>query len=280
MDDIILNGDPFDGDENTSQEDKRARERFAKKRAKPAEGLANREALRNGAICEMIAVSSEPLLDIGVGPIDPFTCYVQEILAKTIFRNNIPSEGPDKERDSPELYRDKQTFHRAVTGAKRFREETLGPLLERLAALLEATLDAELVAAITRVPRLVVHTKQPDTNASDWSGTARGATVKLEFFNGPERVASLNVLPAEAEYIKALHNVFHLEKYVIAVLLDSLRSANIENYTQSWIAIATPDYAAKPIQQWEELTFIPFVDYMLALWLTVKYFEDLEVFKE
>lgn len=280
MDEIIVNGDPFDGDENTSQEDKRVRALLSrsesKKREKPSEGFV--VVSRSETTTTMLNAKAEPLLDITQGPLDPFTCYVQEILAKSIFRGSIPSEGPDRERDTPELYRDKQTFHRAVVGAKQFREETLGPLLEKMDAKLRDTLDEPLYEAIVSAPRLVARNQPDEKQASEWSGTLSGAVVRLEFaFPAPGKTCSLNVLPTEAEYIKALHNLFHLEKYIVAVLVDCLRSTAtpIENYTQSWIVLATTDYAQKPIKQWEELTFIPFVDYMLGLWMTVRYFEGM-----
>jgi hypothetical protein len=272
MDDIILNGDPFDGDENTSQEDRRVRKKWSEKTLKPTEGVASKRG--NDQMNTVLA-------EITGGPADPFTCYAQEILAKTIFRGSIPNEGPDREHDTPEMYRDKVTFHRAVSGAKQFREQTLHPLVERVAERLQRTLDEPLFEAITRAPKLVVAAGRSDastTTLSDWSGTEKGATVELKFVpaSSGATATTLRLLPVEAEYVKALHNLFHLEKYILAVVLDCLRNLGtpIENYTQCWIALASADYAAKPIREWEELTFIPFVDYMLGLERTVRYFEQ------
>lgn len=267
MDPIILRGDPFDGNENTSQEDRRVRASFikTKKRENTAEGKT---------VMQIVPT----LLDVARcgDPVHPFTCYVQELLAKTVFRGNIPEDGPDKERDTPEMYRDKTLFHRAVTGARQFREQTLEPLLQRLTLELQPLLDEAFWDALHARPKLVVHNKQDKKNVSDWSSAA-GAEVRLEWlpYSSDEQPFSMYATRAEAEYIKALHNVFHLEKYVIAILLDGLRNAKNmpENYTDAWILLATPDYASKAIADWEELTFIPFVDYMLGLWMTLRYFE-------
>jgi hypothetical protein len=81
------------------------------------------------------------------------------------------------------------------------------------------------------------------------------------------------VIQSEAEFIKALHNLYHLEKYVTAIIIDSVKDAGdaIKNYKQAWQLLATEPYAEKPIENWEELTFIPFVDYMLQLCMTINF---------
>lgn len=199
---------------------------------------------------------------------DPFTGYVQEVIAKTVFRNSIPSQPPDKEKDSPELYQDKLLYHAAVQGAQHFKEKTLKPLLSKMDGLIENKLDSELYHALREHCRMTVTKINQKGILSDWSGK-EGAVFLLCI--GPS--VSLNVIQSEAEFIKALHNLYHLEKYVTAIIIDSVKDAGdaIKNYRQAWQFLATEPYAEKPIEKWEELTFIPFVDYMLQLCMTISF---------
>jgi hypothetical protein len=64
-----------------------------------------------------------------------------------------------------------------------------------------------------------------------------------------------------------------LKKYIVITLFDALKDQKIENYTQAWNLLATPDYAEKPISDWEELTFIPFVENILSLWRVIEFFK-------
>jgi len=264
MDEIIVRGDPFDCNENTSQEDRRVRTKFQKTNI-------------TLSVSELPTRAHHPIVEIPMG--DPFTCYVQEILAKTVFRSDLPSQPPDKDNDAPDLYMDKLNYHKAVMGTKHFKETILTPLTERLAGTLEAILDPSLLDAIIHFPRLVAE-KIPmipsNSNSvvsnSDWSSKV-GANIRLTFTQGTNNF-SIIVLPPEAEYIKGLHNIFHLEKYVIVMILECIKGAIIENYTQAWTTLATPDYAEKAIQDWDDLTFIPFVDNAFSLSLIIKFFNS------
>ena len=107
---------------------------------------------------------------------------------------------------------------------------------------------------------------------SDWSGLT-GAGYLLSFGNNS---FNINVSHFEAEFIKGLHNLYHLEKYITTIIIDSVKDAEgaIQNYAQAWEFLATPAYAEKPIKDWEDLTFILFVDYMLQLWMVILFFKD------
>jgi hypothetical protein len=250
MDEIIVRGDPFDCNENTSQEDQRIRSKFQKTKAPPS-------------------VSPHTFTpEMG----DPFTCYVQEILAKTLFRSDLPTQPPDKDNDAPELYMDKMNYHKAVMGAKHFRESILRPLLEKISSILEALLEPSLLDAILHFPRLT--SEKTSISTSEWSSKV-GANIRL-VFTQTNQVFSILVLSAEAEYIKALHNIFHLEKYVIVMILQSIKEAGatIENYTQAWKTLTTPEFAERPIEEWDDLTFIPFIDNALALQKIIKFFNS------
>jgi hypothetical protein len=253
MDCIIERGDPFDCEENTSQEDRRVRAKFSTTTLKK-EKVEKRERVE------------EEVRKMG----DPFTSYVQEILAKTVFRNSIPSQPPDKEKDAPDLLRDKMTYHAAVQGAQHFKDEILKPLLLKIDSIVVDKLDNNLYYALREECRMTVTKINQKDVVSDWSGT-EGAVCMLSIGTS----YSLNVLQTEAEFLKALHNMYHLEKYIIAIIIDSVKNSGdaIQNYTQAWEFLATPAYAEKPIQDWEELTFILFVDYMLQLWMTIRFFQ-------
>lgn len=250
MDCIIERGDPFDCTENTSQEDRRVRSKYSssKKRAAPLETVEMQE-----------------------NPKDPFTCFVQEILAKTVFRDSIPSQPPNKETDSPDLLRDKIMYHAAVQGSRHFKKEILDPLLQKIDSMIHDKLDIDLYYAIREQCRMTV-TKIPEPVISDWSGI-QGAEYTLNFGQS----FSINVSVSESEFIKALHNLYHLEKYITAIIIDNVKKSEgcFENYTQAWEFLATSFYAEKPIKDWEDLTFILFVDYMLQLWMTIQFFQTL-----
>lgn len=269
MDEIIERGDPFDCDENTSQEDRRVRPLFEKTKRKIEQSVS--------------LPPPPPPMDLQ--NLDGFTCYVQEIIAKTIFRTTIPSQPPDKEVDSPELYTDKMNYHRAVTGAKQFKDAYNG-LKERISEKLSHTLESSVYEAIMFTPRLLCQKmkKEGDVEVSDWSqipfeNNKGSEKIRLTFITtrGDVEDLILYVTDSEAEYIKGLHNLFHLEKYVTTILLECVKDPEItraiENYTHAWTVLATPTYAGKPIREWEDLTFINFVDYLYSLHLMLEFFE-------
>jgi hypothetical protein len=260
IDDIIIRGDPFDCDEDTSQEDKRIRRGVVS----PPSGGGNKN--KNTSFEQGAADMTS---------IDPFTGYVKEILAKTVFRASIPSQPPDKEFDTPELYLDKLNYQRAVAGSKRFKEELFIPLLEKISEQLESTIDANLYEALLKAPRLVAEKTKTVNEPSEWSSfVLKTNLVNLRFIipKGNVEDVSIRVTPSEAEYLKALHNIFHLEKYIMVVIFDSIKDQKIENYTQAWNVLTTPTYAERPIKDWEDLTFIPFIDYLLSLYKTIEFF--------
>lgn len=270
IDDIILRGDPFDGNENTSEEERRVKRVWGVVVSPPPSG---------GEAKQMSVLVENPSVEKGAEPpMDSFTEYVKEILAKSVFRTSIPTQPPDKEFDSPQLYLDKLNYQRAVFGSRRFKEEVLMPLLEQLSERLESKLDPPLYNAILKAPRLVAEKTKKTDEPSEWSSfVLKSPLVKLRFIipKGDVEDVTLHVTPSEAEYIKALHNIFHLEKYVTLVIFDSVKQNSdqkIENYTQAWTLLATPDYADKPIKEWEDLTFIPFIDNLLSLQKVVQFF--------
>lgn len=250
MDCIIERGDPFDCPENTSQEDRRVRAKYSSKMKRAPDG---------GNVVAPIVVG------------DSFTCYTQEILAKTVFRNSIPSQPPNKETDSPDLLRDKNMYHAAVRGSHVFKQEILKPILAKVDAAIHQTLDDAFYRALKEECRMTV-TKLSKEVVSDWSGLA-GAGYLLSFGNNS---FNINVSHFEAEFIKGLHNLYHLEKYITTIIIDSVKDAEgaIQNYAQAWEFLATPAYAEKSIKDWEDLTFILFVDYMLQLWMVILFFKD------
>lgn len=270
MDEIIERGDPFDCDENTSQEDKRIRSRYEKtKKREESKGLITQDSV-------LMNLSS----------LDGFTCFVQEMIAKTLFRSNIPSQPPNRELDDPELYKDKVNYHRAVAGSKEFREKVWIPLKEKVSEKMAFVLEPLLYDALLNTPRLLYEKmkKEHDVHFSDWSNTpfsssGGGDKIRLTFITtrGDVEDLVLYVLESEAEYIKALHNLFHLEKYVATVIIECAKdpaiSSSIENYTHAWTVLTTPHYAEKYVKDWDELTFIDFVDYIYSLHLVIEFFQ-------
>lgn len=277
IDEIILRGDPFDCNENTSQEERRVKRVLSL----PPSGGERKDPTPSslkGVVILPPSGGENNNFPQGSAQMDCFTEYVKEILAKTVFRTSIPSQPPDKEFDTPELYADKINYQRAVAGSKRFKEEVFTPLLERISEQVESVIDPRLYQAILKAPRLVAEKTKTVNEPSEWSSfVLKTNLVLLRFIipKGNMEDVSIRVTPSEAEYIKALHNLFHLEKYVMAVLLSSIKDNSdqpIENYTQAWTLLATPTYADRSIREWEDLTFIPFVDNLLSLWKVVEFF--------
>lgn len=265
MDEIIERGDPFDCDENTSQEDRRVRAHFKNQKTEPIKGPRQVE--------EMNPAHQN---------LDGFTCFVQEIMARVLFRSNIPSQPPDKEADTPELYKDKTNYHRAVAGSKEFKEKTLGPLREKISEKLLFVLEPPLFDALLNAPRLLPQKmkKEHEVRFSDWSSQPFSSEekIRLTFITtrGDIEDLILYVTESESEYIKALHNLFHLEKYITLIILESAKdpqiSSAMENYTHAWTLLTTPDYAEKAVKDWDDMTFINFVDYIYSLHLMLEFF--------
>lgn len=260
IDKMIIRGDPFDCRENTSEEERRVKRVWQPKNQIDPLILPNQQ--NNNTINQEMEYS--------------FDGYVKEILASTVFGASIPTQPPDKEFDTPELYQDKLNYQQAVLGSKRFKDEILMPLLESVSERLESTVSEPLYNALLKAPRLVAEKTKTANEPSEWSSfVLKNSLIKLRFIipRGNVEDYSIRVTPSEAEYIKALHNLFHLKKYVVVALFASLKDQKIENYTQAWNLLATPDYAEKPIKDWEDLTFIPFVDNILSLWKVVEFFK-------
>jgi hypothetical protein len=260
IDKMIIRGDPFDCRENTSEEERRVKRVWQPKNQIDTLILPNQQ--NNNTINQEMEYS--------------FDGYVKEILASTVFGASIPTQPPDKEFDTPELYQDKLNYQQAVLGSKRFKDEILMPLLESVSERLESTVSEPLYNALLKAPRLVAEKTKTANEPSEWSSfVLKNSLIKLRFIipRGNVEDYSIRVTPSEAEYIKALHNLFHLKKYIVVALFASLKDQKIENYTQAWNVLATPDYAEKPIKDWEDLTFIPFVDNILSLWKVVEFFK-------
>lgn len=263
IDAMIIRGDPFDCRENTSEEERRVK-RVWQPRNQIIPNFSNQQNNTNtlGVLNQEMEYS--------------FDGYVKEILASTVFGASIPTQPPDKEFDTPELYQDKLNYQRAVSGSKRFKDEILMPILESVSERLESTLSEPFYNALLKAPRLVVEKTKTTNEPSEWSSfILKNSLIKLRFIipRGNVEDYSIRVTPSEAEYIKALHNLFHLKKYIVVTLFDALKDQKIENYTQAWNVLATPAYAEKPISEWEDLTFIPFVENILSLWRVIEFFK-------
>lgn len=214
----------FDCDENTSEENKKARSKFV---YRVATTTSSSDTMDPVALA-MLSKLKEQMKPDPVYNDDPFTCYVIEIVAITIYGNDLPQDPPDKALDSPALYQDKLFYHHAAQQARIFRDESLGPHLNALVHLLESN-----------------GMSLPELEQKDYD------------FTGDE-----------TEMFKALHNMFHLSSYINSAVRESISSTQADDMTflRVWEHLTTEQFKDKPVREWAELTTIDFVEYVYQLY--------------
>lgn len=200
------------------------------------------------------------------GTKDPFTCFVQHVLAITVFGSNLPDSPPNAATDSKDMFADKTLLYKAAQGAAKFKQELLIP---RMIAVSESVADAwsdspammDLHSKLISNPELIVIPVHSGSHFSVWSN----AKADMEISLYPASF-SVYVTAHETELIKMLHNVFHLERYVIAIINDALKpNVKGKTYCETWTLLASADYASIDIQYWLALGASDFIDCMASL---------------
>lgn len=203
-----------------------------------------------------------PSLDV-----DDFTHFIRHTLALQIFGDNVPTD-PPKSTDPPDLVADLTLFHHAAAGSKRFREAEFAPHISKLFAFVQTMIPTENAPLRTFHTNMLNHaelTSQPSKeHVSSWTMTTCGDLLHLSL---PGAGASVHVQKTEADLLRALHNVYHLQAYVCAVVKKHVDESSIVGltYVQTWETVSKHNVDLS-IREWDEFTFIEFIDSILNLY--------------
>ncbi len=226
----------LDIDENTSEEERKvnSRKRKAQGKAQVEEdmdpALLFLQSLGTAMNEEEEAVNEEPQQT------DPFTCFVQYVVATTLFPDAVELGPPDAVLDDPALFADKLLFRSAAQGYSQFIDETLTPLLQRIKA--KQAVQPELIQLL-------------ETHANM---TYKGYAMT---FGGGIAHHTVTTAPQLAA-CRSLHTLFHLNKYISKLTIECAPQLNMldsnscvrTNLSGAWELLATPANATTPISEW------------------------------
>lgn len=207
------------------------------------------------------------MANIVSGTKDPFTCFVQHILAITVFGSNLPDSPPNAATDSKDMFADKTLLYKAAQGATKFKQELLMPRMIAISEIVanlwsESPAMMDLHSKLISNPELIVIPVHSELHFSVWSN----AKADMEISLYPASFSAY-VTAQETELIKMLHNVFHLERYVVAIIRDAVKINDTKGktYCETWALLASADYASIDIQYWLGLGASDFIDCLASL---------------
>lgn len=208
---------------------------------------------------------------------DPFTCFVQDIVVRTLYGENLPKDGPDKEKDGNLLYNDKIFFHRAAVSAHKFTSEYLIPHTKKLAQWLKEKLNDDSCIMSQFLNQMLICTEMIVEEDVDGIGKinvwtnlpfTKGERVRIVTLFQEKYPISICVTEDVAEFLKAVHNVYHLDNYVHVTVIEK-QSENVKGQpscVHTWAALVSDELAHLPVSEWHDLTGLDFVDYILSLY--------------
>jgi hypothetical protein len=175
---------------------------------------------------------------------------------------------PPKSTDPPELVADLMLLHHAAAGSKRFSETELAQHISKLFAFVQTMIPAENAPLRAFHINMLNHaemTSQPSKeHISTWTLTTCGELLQLSL---PIAGLSVHVPKVEADLLRALHNVYHLQGYVCAVIKAHVDDKMIVgmNFVQTWEHVSKKNVDAS-VREWDEFTFDNFIDSILNLY--------------
>jgi hypothetical protein len=204
---------------------------------------------------------------------DPMTGFVQYILAALYFKGSLPNEPPDKTKDEPSVYRDKEFYFNALSLAREFKEKHLIPTGNLVFEKIHKQLSAELKNFHEELRK--AHELHAVDNNSD------NNIKNLILLRSNQKNDSINLLvnSVDANKWKCLHNLYHFQQYISSCFISVFKSNNNNdtfmkmNYIEIWKTITTKVYCDKDIKDWDDLSGFEFIDNMKELYQTLEYFK-------
>ncbi len=290
QDPIVEKRLPFDCEENTSEEEKWARANYKfKQRGMSGIKLNGKKTKVEHVTAAAPAPEDEDDILASLGLVehhvppplphlinDPFTCFVQELIARILYGPNIPKDEPNRAIDGDKLYNDKILYHHAVVGSQKFKNDYLIPHVKKLADWIGTKIDdkesivAQFFNQMLMCKEIAVDVIEgPYTFENVWTGKPFGKndTVCIVTLFQQKHPIDIRVTENVASFLKSVHNVYHLEDYVIACVHEHLAPADIqkETFVDSWAAVAPKDHETLPISEWPRDSFFEFIDTITAL---------------
>lgn len=196
--------------------------------------------------------------------LDPFTCHIQETVARVVFGANIPKEKPTEANASKELLLDVEFYQRASERSQYFEKNLLGPkvveLSESIMTRIKQNGSPQLYAfheALKSNAELIVEPtvdKADSKRQSIWSCQQIGSFGRRLVLVDSNGLALCKVFATaeEAALLTALHNNYHFHRYICAIVESAIRAkvvAKIEGFVQLWHSL-TGECAMLPVRDW------------------------------
>lgn len=311
MDPILENGEHFSGEEDTSEEQRRAKQNFpflgrvfykenmemeeekVVSPAPPASGAGGEEdesslqddddffAELEDGIEKAAPDPREEDLKTHNEHNDPQTCYVQHVIATTIFGNNLPQEPPKWGVDTEELFLDKTFYHKAAKGSERFKKENYEPLVQRVTDRVQALVSAspvmtEIHCMIADCPEMecnVVKDKDKGKHVSAWTNkplTGEYYQIVLSKNKDKTETRTIYMEPEFTIRLSSIHVVYHLWGYVNGSFMQhyTLKEVSNFNFMDLWTYLVSEDFTDEPISEWCEPFFDVFAEKIFKIFQT------------
>ena len=288
MDPILQREDHFSGDENTSEEQRRAKVKFPfkgrvffkqKMQAEEEEEPPREEeeddddAFFAELQSNMDKVTFTPdakELETYNEHKDPVTCYVQNVVASTVFGANLPKTPPKWGVDSPALFLDKTFYHQSVVGADRFRREYHEPMVERVTRKMQTLLSPspimlEFHRMLADCPEMSCTLTSIRGHTSIWTNTPleeEHFEIVLNKEKNKTEPRTVYLEPEHTVRLCGIHVVYHLWRYVNASYVQNYKTEDIANlnFMELWVHLVGDDLATLPVSDWDDPLFEPFAE--------------------
>lgn len=210
---------------------------------------------------------------------DPQTCYVQHVIATTVFGKNLPKDPPKWGVDPEDLYLDKTFYHKAVLGSEKFRIENYEPLVERVAEKFQklvspSPLMMEIHRMVADCPEMICNLVQDNpSHKSAWTNrslTKDHYEIILSKDKNKANTRTIYMEPEHAIRLCGIHVIYHLWRYINASYVQNYKTEQIANlnFMDLWTYLVSDEFHDLPISGWCEPFFDVFADKIFKIFET------------